>query len=542
MKPRRRVHFLNIGKKTVYYDEIILPSIFKHLYLKETPILNFNAKVILGSRPFITFLSKDRKDLFWKGEILIIRLSKGRKEAQFISKIYRWGKVHVPIKFIKLLKIKNHERIKVEVIGKNKGVIPISENIDLSQIEKDILPRENNFITIYSKQKVSITLPKIIRITPELLELVYLIHGDGHYQYKLYFINKSPELHEFTLNQFENIFKIPKNLWKARVLISNLEHAEHAKDYWKKRLNLDESQFYNISKSTLNTDNRGNLRIIFDNTILSVIFKFVFYHLKALDYENSLHALNGLLYAEGGAQINDVSLHRITISFNEKERDMFKKILETLKLGYTIQQDKNFIIQGWANQYNFFNIFLSNDVIPFRIHKQRKSRAITGFLNHSFTKTMKKYLSILKEGGPLYTQEFSKSLGIRSDSLLDTLRKRQYNGFVNLKKTINSYEISITQEGIEFLNIISKMQDIKEDNLVMGRLPFETIKREVIIKKEAETNPELGCRPEERSTDQLIRYGVVNLNKPHGPTSHQVVDYVKKMLDVKRAGHSGTLE
>ena len=76
----------------------------------------------------------------------------------------------------------------------------------------------------------------------------------------------------------------------------------------------------------------------------------------------------------------------------------------------------------------------------------------------------------------------------------------------------------------------------------MGRLPFETIKREVTIKKEAETKPELGCRPEERDTDQLIQYGVVNLNKPSGPTSHQVVDYVKKMLDVKRAGHSGTLE
>ena len=73
------------------------------------------------------------------------------------------------------------------------------------------------------------------------------------------------------------------------------------------------------------------------------------------------------------------------------------------------------------------------------------------------------------------------------------------------------------------------------------KLPFEKEERKVVVKKEASTNPEWGCKPEERSVEQLIRYGLINLNKPSGPTSHQVADYVQKILSIKKSGHSGTL-
>lgn len=73
-------------------------------------------------------------------------------------------------------------------------------------------------------------------------------------------------------------------------------------------------------------------------------------------------------------------------------------------------------------------------------------------------------------------------------------------------------------------------------------LPFERIKRKILVKKEAKTNPELGCRPEDRKTEEIINYGVVNINKPQGPTSHQVSDYVQKILGITKSGHSGTLE
>jgi H/ACA ribonucleoprotein complex subunit 4 len=74
------------------------------------------------------------------------------------------------------------------------------------------------------------------------------------------------------------------------------------------------------------------------------------------------------------------------------------------------------------------------------------------------------------------------------------------------------------------------------------QLPFETITREVLVKMESQTDPAKGCLPIERSVEQLIDFGIINVNKPKGPTSHQTSDYVKTILGIKRAGQSGTLD
>jgi len=76
----------------------------------------------------------------------------------------------------------------------------------------------------------------------------------------------------------------------------------------------------------------------------------------------------------------------------------------------------------------------------------------------------------------------------------------------------------------------------------MAKLPFENIKREVLIKKQAKTNLEIGQDPNKREVEELIEYGIINLDKPKGPTSHQVSDYVQKILKIKKSGHSGTLD
>ena len=64
--------------------------------------------------------------------------------------------------------------------------------------------------------------------------------------------------------------------------------------------------------------------------------------------------------------------------------------------------------------------------------------------------------------------------------------------------------------------------------------------RQIFIKKAAEG--EFGKSPAERTADELIQYGIVNIDKPTGPTSHQTSDYVKKILHLEKAGHSGTLD
>ncbi|MBI4143927.1 RNA-guided pseudouridylation complex pseudouridine synthase subunit Cbf5 [Candidatus Woesearchaeota archaeon] len=74
------------------------------------------------------------------------------------------------------------------------------------------------------------------------------------------------------------------------------------------------------------------------------------------------------------------------------------------------------------------------------------------------------------------------------------------------------------------------------------QLPFEKITRAVITRVLAQTNPVYGCRPEDRPVEHLIEKGVVVVNKSKGPTSHQVAGYVKKILQLSKAGHGGTLD
>jgi H/ACA ribonucleoprotein complex subunit 4 len=72
-------------------------------------------------------------------------------------------------------------------------------------------------------------------------------------------------------------------------------------------------------------------------------------------------------------------------------------------------------------------------------------------------------------------------------------------------------------------------------------LPWE-IKRELLIKTEGFTNPKYGCAPSERPAEEYIRHGVINLDKPAGPTSHEVAAWVKKIMHLSSVGHGGTLD
>jgi H/ACA ribonucleoprotein complex subunit 4 len=67
-------------------------------------------------------------------------------------------------------------------------------------------------------------------------------------------------------------------------------------------------------------------------------------------------------------------------------------------------------------------------------------------------------------------------------------------------------------------------------------------KRELLIKAEDETDPRYGHKPEERPIQEYIRFGVVNLDKPPGPSSHEVTAWLKRILNIEHAGHGGTLE
>ncbi len=56
------------------------------------------------------------------------------------------------------------------------------------------------------------------------------------------------------------------------------------------------------------------------------------------------------------------------------------------------------------------------------------------------------------------------------------------------------------------------------------------------------TDEKYGYYPDKRPMKELFDYGLIPLDKPAGPTSHEVVAWVKRILNIQKAGHSGTLD
>ncbi len=67
------------------------------------------------------------------------------------------------------------------------------------------------------------------------------------------------------------------------------------------------------------------------------------------------------------------------------------------------------------------------------------------------------------------------------------------------------------------------------------------IKRELIERSHDETDPGFGKKPEERSYPEILKFGIINLDKPSGPSSHEVSAWARRILGVEQAGHGGTL-
>ncbi|MGC9209654.1 MAG: tRNA pseudouridine synthase A [Acidilobus sp.] len=85
----------------------------------------------------------------------------------------------------------------------------------------------------------------------------------------------------------------------------------------------------------------------------------------------------------------------------------------------------------------------------------------------------------------------------------------------------------LTRRGLEFLNYVNK---------------FCGYKASWVEKFFEDTSEEYGVLPTQRPTPNYIANGVINVDKPPGPTSHEVVAWIKRMLGVRKAGHGGTLE
>ncbi|KAF8740597.1 hypothetical protein AX14_007978 [Amanita brunnescens Koide BX004] len=64
----------------------------------------------------------------------------------------------------------------------------------------------------------------------------------------------------------------------------------------------------------------------------------------------------------------------------------------------------------------------------------------------------------------------------------------------------------------------------------------------LIIRSSHFTPIPTGCSPLKRDITSYVKSGIINLDKPSNPSSHEVVAWLRRILRVEKTGHSGTLD
>ncbi len=64
----------------------------------------------------------------------------------------------------------------------------------------------------------------------------------------------------------------------------------------------------------------------------------------------------------------------------------------------------------------------------------------------------------------------------------------------------------------------------------------------IILDNDAKTSQLHGCKPEDRTVEQLLQSCFILLDKSPGPSSHQVSAWARDMMGLEKLGHGGTLD
>ena len=114
-------------------------------------------------------------------------------------------------------------------------------------------------------------------------------------------------------------------------------------------------------------------------------------------------------------------------------------------------------------------------------------------------------------------------------------------------RTANSEPTEGSREGFAADGPREKKQDASPDRFATPRLrprPDPSFPRHLTLQVRTGHYTPIPCghSPLKRPLQEYIRYGVINLDKPANPSSHEVVAWLKRMLRVEKTGHSGTLD
>lgn len=119
---------------------------------------------------------------------------------------------------------------------------------------------------------------------------------------------------------------------------------------------------------------------------------------------------------------------------------------------------------------------------------------------------------------------------------VEETRRRQES---EAKRYLMYYGIDISDLSVYDLVINT---DVLTPDEVLERILDAVRIRNMLVKDPKAIRDRWGIRPSDRSTGELLKAGVIALDKPEGPTSHQATAWARDALRCERIGHGGTLD
>lgn len=107
------------------------------------------------------------------------------------------------------------------------------------------------------------------------------------------------------------------------------------------------------------------------------------------------------------------------------------------------------------------------------------------------------------------------------------------------KRYMMYYGIDIADRSV--YDLIINTDHLTPDEVLQKILDAVRV-RNMLVKDPKAVPDKWGTRPSDRSLGELLQGGVIALDKPSGPTSHQVTAWARDALHIDKIGHGGTLD
>ncbi|MCQ2084757.1 MAG: RNA-guided pseudouridylation complex pseudouridine synthase subunit Cbf5 [archaeon] len=131
-------------------------------------------------------------------------------------------------------------------------------------------------------------------------------------------------------------------------------------------------------------------------------------------------------------------------------------------------------------------------------------------------------------------------IGLREDKEIQrALEETAAREASEAKRYMMYYNIDITDRSV--YDLIVDTDNLTPDEVLQKILDAVRV-RDMLVKDPKAIPDKWGRRPSDRTVGELLKGGVIALDKPSGPTSHQATAWARDALHLDKIGHGGTLD